>query len=107
MIVVTVLMISCHVSTSGSTKKVGAQMITSATQKVKKAARLATFDDHPAKRSKIPTRLDTSLGMRTGPSGPFRTIVVVMSNGYPISVLVKRPGALRGRLRGSQNGYQE
>jgi hypothetical protein len=33
---------------------------------VKNAARLATFDDHPATTSNGPTGRDTSLGIRTG-----------------------------------------
>ena len=69
MIVVTVLMISCHVSRSRIRKKLGSQTTTSNTQNVKKAARLAIFDDQPANRSNGPTRSETSLGIRTGRSG--------------------------------------
>jgi hypothetical protein len=43
-------------------------MRTSNTHKVKKKARLAILDETPAKRSKGPTRDDTSLGIKTGVS---------------------------------------
>src|SRR4051812_31019087 len=59
-------MMSCQVSTSRSRKYVGAQRTTSRTQNVKKTARLAIFEDRPAKTSKGPSRSDTSLGMSTG-----------------------------------------
>jgi hypothetical protein len=65
MMVVSVLMMSCQVFKSRNKKKVGAQTTTITTQKVKNAARLATFDDHPANRSNTPTRDETSLGMST------------------------------------------
>src|SRR4051812_39363757 len=63
--VVAVLMISCHVSTLRSRRIDGAHTTISRTQKAKKVARLATSDAHPAKRSKNPTRADTSLGIKT------------------------------------------
>jgi hypothetical protein len=66
MIVVTVLMMSCHVSTSRRKNKVGAQTTTSKTQNVKNAARLAILDDQPANRSNGPTRSETSVGINTG-----------------------------------------
>src|SRR5258708_30646098 len=66
MIVVMVLMISCHVSTLRIKECVGAHTTTSNTHTVKNIARLATFDDTPANRSKGPTRDDTSLGIKTG-----------------------------------------
>src|SRR4051812_21778521 len=71
MIVVAVLMMSCHVSRLPNTKYVGAQMTIRRTQKAKKVARLAMSAAHPAKRSKNPTRLDTWLGISTGWSCPF------------------------------------
>jgi hypothetical protein len=66
MIVVTVLMISCHVSIDPSRKKLGAQMTTSNTQNVKNVARATRFDVHVAKRSNKPTCSVTSLGMTAG-----------------------------------------
>src|SRR5581483_1014704 len=65
MIVVAVLMISCQVSTSRRTRTLGAQITMSSTQKAKNAARPTTSEAIPAKRSKTPTRADTSVGMRT------------------------------------------
>src|SRR5436309_13044436 len=64
MMVVIVLMMSCHVLTSRKTRNVGAQMTTRRTHTVKNAARLAILDDQPAKRSNTPTREETSLGAR-------------------------------------------
>src|SRR5439155_10988164 len=65
MIVVAVLMISCHVSTSRSTRTLGAQITMRRTQKAKKAARPTISEANPAKRSKTPTRVDTSVGIST------------------------------------------
>jgi hypothetical protein len=56
MIVVNVLMISCHVSTLRIRKTVGAQTVMRKTQNAKNAARLAMRDDHPANWSNGPTR---------------------------------------------------
>jgi hypothetical protein len=66
MIVVMVLMISCHVSTLFNKKIVGAHSTTSTTQKVKNVARPDTLAAQPAKRSKNPMRSETSLGMSGG-----------------------------------------
>ena len=66
MIVVMVLMMSCHVSTFWIKKYVGAHTRIRITHNVKKAARLAIIDDTPANRSNGPTREDTSLGIKTG-----------------------------------------
>jgi hypothetical protein len=62
MIVVAVLMISCQVSTLPMIRNDGAHSTISATQKAKKTARPAMCEAAPAKRSKNPTRLETSLG---------------------------------------------
>ena len=62
-IVVTVLMISCHVPTSFSTKIVGAHTTTRPTHSAKKMARLAAFEAAVANRSNTPTSSDTSDGI--------------------------------------------
>src|SRR5205085_3230276 len=66
MIVVHVLMMSCHVSTLLRMKMVGAHTTISRAQNAKNVARLAISAAPPANRSKKPTRLDTSLGINTG-----------------------------------------
>src|SRR5439155_6357952 len=64
-IVVAVLMSSCHVSNL-KTAIVGAHTRSSRTHAAKKGARLEIFAAPPAKRSKKPTLLRTSLGISTG-----------------------------------------
>jgi hypothetical protein len=61
--VVTVLMISCQVSTVPIRKYDGAHTSTSSTQMAKNHARDANLDAAPANRSNNPTLGDTSDGM--------------------------------------------
>ena len=60
------------------------QTRTSSKQNAKNGARLATTADNPANRSKNPTRVETSLGMRTklGGSGrvPGDGVVLMIGN---------------------------
>jgi hypothetical protein len=75
MMVVQVLMMSCHVSMSPMTKYDGAQRPTSSTQKVKNHARAKSPDALCANRSKNPIDGLTSEGMCA-----FAVFVIVLLN---------------------------
>src|SRR3954469_5695260 len=88
MIVVAVLMISCHVSMLPMRKNDGPHTTINKTQNAKNVARLATSAAQPAKRSKNPTRVDTSLGINTGPLSP--SLRVIWPGMYPKGDLAMR-----------------